>query len=93
MQGQEETYTVLSKYEKAVRRLLSKPTDFERSELKSLMDAFGYEMKTTGGSGRKFKHPGSASNYMTHEPHPQSTLKAYQVREVIAFLKQEGHIA
>ncbi len=82
----------MSKYEKAVRRLLSKPTDFEWSELKSLMDAFGYEMKTTGGSGRKFKHPGSASNFVTHEPHPQSTLKAYQVREVIAFLKQEGHI-
>jgi predicted RNA binding protein YcfA (HicA-like mRNA interferase family) len=57
------------------------------------MDAFGYEMKTTGGSGRKLKHPGSGSNFVIHEPHPQSTLKAYQVREFIAFLKQEGHIA
>jgi predicted RNA binding protein YcfA (HicA-like mRNA interferase family) len=83
----------MSKHEKAVRRLLSKPTDFGWNELKSLMDAFGYEMKTTGGSGRKFKHPGSAANFVIHEPHPQSTLKAYQVREFIAFLKQEGHIA
>jgi hypothetical protein len=82
----------VSKHEKAVRRLLSKPTDFEWSELKSLMDAFGYEMKTSGGSGRKFTKVVGAS-FVIHEPHPQSVLKAYQVRAFIAFLKQEGHIA
>jgi hypothetical protein len=27
-----------------------------------------------------------------HQPHPAKILKAYQVREAIRFLKQEGHI-
>lgn len=75
----------MSKHQKAIRRLLSKPTDLEWNELRSLMDSFGYEVKTTGGSGRKFKHPGSASNFVIHEPHPQSTLKAYQVRDLQLF--------
>ena len=82
----------MSKFQKAVRRLLSKPTDFDWSELQSLMESFGYEMKTTGGSGRKFTQPGSASSFVVHEPHPRSLLKAYQVREFIEFLKQEGKI-
>ncbi len=82
----------MSKFEKAIRRLLSKPTDFGWNELKSLMDSFGYEMKTTGGSSRKFTTVGGGSSFVIHEPHPHSVLKAYQVREFIEFLKQEGKI-
>jgi len=82
----------MSKHQKALHRLASKPTDFAWSELVSLMDAFGYELKTTGGSGRKFIHPNGGSNFMIHEPHPKRLLKAYQIRELIQFLKQEGHI-
>jgi hypothetical protein len=82
----------MSKHSKLVSRLLSKPTDLEWGELTNLMTAFGYEMKTTGGSGRKFTKAGNSANCVTHEPHPGSILKAYQVREFIAFLKQEGHI-
>jgi len=58
------------KHEKAVRRLLSKPKDFTWSELTTLMVAFGYRMKTTGGSGRKFTHPRGGSIFVIHEPHP-----------------------
>jgi hypothetical protein len=54
------------------------------------MDTFGYEMKVVGGSSRNFVRPEAI--FAIHEPHPQGILKAYQVREVIAFLKQEGHI-
>ena len=82
----------MSKHDKAITRLLSKPTDFSWSELCSLMERFEYEMKVTGGSGRKFVRQGSRS-FMVHEPHPQKLLKAYQVRELIAFLKQEGDVA
>jgi HicA toxin of bacterial toxin-antitoxin, len=80
----------MSKHEKALKRLLSKPTDFTWSELKSIMDAFEYKMKKTGGSGRKFVRP--EATFMIHEPHPYKVLKAYQVRDAITFLKQEGHI-
>jgi len=82
----------MSKHEKAVRRLLSKPKDFAWSELTTLMASFGYEMKTTGGSGRKFTRSKAGSSFVIHEPHPGSILKQYQVKEFIAFLQQEGRI-
>jgi HicA toxin of bacterial toxin-antitoxin, len=80
----------MSKHEKALQRLLSKPADFTWGELKSLMQAFDYELKVTGGSGRKFVRPEVA--FMIHEPHPRKLLKAYQVRAVLEFLRKEGHI-
>jgi hypothetical protein len=77
-------------HEKALKRLQSYPTDFTWAELKSLMQVFGYELKVTGGSGRKFVRPEAV--FMIHEPHPRKLLKAYQVRAVFEFLKKEGHI-
>lgn len=82
----------MSKRQKALQRLLSKPNDFEWTELRSLMEVFEYELKTTGGSGRKFIHPETQATLFMHEPHPAKVLKAYQIREAIRFLKQESHI-
>lgn len=80
----------MSKRQKALQRLLTKPTDFTWSELRSVMESFGYELKVTGGSGRKFVRPEAA--FVIHEPHPYKLLKAYQVRAVIEFLTKEGHL-
>ncbi len=82
----------MTRHEKALQRLLSKPTDFTWNELKSLMEAFGYDLKTTGGSGRKFIHPLTDAVYFIHEPHPSKVLKSYQIRDAIRFLIREGHI-
>lgn len=82
----------MSKLEKAVARLLGKPTDFTWDELVTLMTSLGYELRTSGGSGRKFLEPTSRAVLFLHEPHPSHVLKAYQVREVIRFLKQEGRL-
>jgi hypothetical protein len=46
----------MSKREKALARLKSKSKDFTWDELVAVMIACGYEVKTTGGSGRKFIH-------------------------------------
>lgn len=83
----------MSKRQKAIDRVLSKPSDFGWDELSLLMEGFGYDVKTTGGSGRKFIHPESRATLFMHQPHPSKILKAYQVREVIQFLKQEKHIS
>lgn len=82
----------MSKRQKAIDRLLSRPSDYEWAELTSLMDVFGYELRTTGGSGRKFIHSETQATLFMHQPHPGKILKAYQVREAIYFLKQEKHI-
>jgi len=82
----------MTRRQKSIDRLLSKPTDFEWSELTALMENFGYELKSSGGSGRKFIHSQTQAVLLMHEPHPGKILKAYQVREAIRFLKQEGHL-
>lgn len=80
----------MSKRQKALQRLLTKPADFTWNELKSVMEALGFELKVTGGSGRKFVKPDAV--FMIHEPHPYKLLKAYQIRAVIEFLTREGHL-
>lgn len=82
----------MGKAEKALKRLESKPSDYTWSELVSVMNSLGYEMKTNAGSSRKFIHPITKATLMLHEPHPSSILKAYQIRAVLAFLKQERHL-
>lgn len=82
----------MSKSQKIVERLLSRPSDFEWRERKLVMETFGYDLKKTGGSGRKFIHPETRATLFIHEPHPARILKAYQVKDAIQFLRQEGHI-
>ena len=82
----------MAKIEKTLRRLSSRPVDFEWNELKAIMQHFGFELKTTGGSGRKFIHPETRAAHFIHEPHPSKVLKAYQVRDAIAFLTKEGYL-
>jgi HicA toxin of bacterial toxin-antitoxin, len=82
----------MSEHDKAVARLLSKPADFSWSELVTLMTALGYELRTTGGSRRKFLDPATGKTHAMHEPHPSGMLKSYQVRQVIQFLREEGKV-
>ena len=67
-------------------------SDFTWNELTRLMTALGFEMKTTGGSGRKFIEPETKATLFLHEPHPRRILKAYQVKAVVHFLRQEKKI-
>ena len=80
----------MSKRSKALQRLLSRPNDFRWDELESVMTGLGYELKTSGGSSRKFARLGMA--FFIHEPHPQKILKPYQVRGVLEFLRRQGDI-
>jgi hypothetical protein len=56
------------------------------------MVGFGYELRTTGGSGRKFLDPSTKALFFLHEPHPSKVLKAYQVRAAVQFLREERRI-
>jgi hypothetical protein len=56
------------------------------------MSAFGFALRTTGGSGRKFIHGETGVTLFMHEPHPSKVLKAYQLREAIDLLKREGFV-
>jgi hypothetical protein len=80
----------LSKKDKLINRLLSRPTDFTFDELTTLLGAFGYHIATagkTGGSRVAFVN-GNNDYIRLHKPHPRSILKLYQVDDIIAALKE-----
>lgn len=82
----------MSKHEKLLQRLRSKPTDFSWTELKGLLAGFGYELAAggrIGGSRVRFLHPERPPIIM-HKPHPTPVLKRYQVEQILEFLKKEG---
>lgn len=82
----------MSRHEKLLARLLSKPKDFTWDELKSLLTRYGYEMSNGNGSRRKFFHSETKTVISLHEPHPQNIIKAYVIIDVINKLKESGHI-
>jgi len=82
----------MSKREKLLKRLLSKPKDFTFDELKTLLSSLGYEENNAG------KTSGSAKRFINekkhiirlHKPHPSPILKTYVINMLIDELKKEG---
>ena len=82
----------ISRKNKLIARLLSRPKDFSWSELTALLKQLGYrEEKTgkTGGPRLAFVHD-TAAAVLLHQPHPSNELKRYAVDQVIETLQQEG---
>ena len=82
----------MSKHQKSLQRLLSKPKDYTWGELVASMKGLGLEVESSSGSGRKFIHPDLEVTLFIHEPHPAKVLKPYQVRDAVDFLKRERFI-
>jgi hypothetical protein len=82
----------VSKHAKALQRIERLPTDLTWTELISLFMSLGVEMTAGSGSARKFRNPSTGQQFAIHQPHPSNILKRYQVREAIAFLRQEGFL-
>jgi predicted RNA binding protein YcfA (HicA-like mRNA interferase family) len=82
----------MSKREKLVSRLLSKPKDFEWSEAVSLLESMGFEILRGSGSRRKFRHKGTNTLIIVHKPHPGNLLKDYAIELIVDSLKEGGFI-
>jgi hypothetical protein len=81
----------MSKKDKLLERLKSKPKDFTFDEAKSLLESFGYIMSSSGKtSGSRVCFIRNQKIYRMHKPHPRKELLAYQVKELMDELKQEG---
>lgn len=83
----------MSKYDKLLKRLLSKPTDFEWSEAVTVLTHFGFEIVSGSGSRRKFKHSKTGSLIILHEPHPKRIMKQYAVDIIVTALKEGGFLS
>lgn len=82
----------MTRKDKLIKRLLSKPADFTWDELKTVLSRLHFEEANTaktGGSMRRFVNP-SGVVISLHKPHPHNILKKYQIEQVIEILEQEG---
>ncbi|CAN5860267.1 hypothetical protein BH24BAC1_BH24BAC1_41590 [soil metagenome] len=76
----------MSKIDKLIERLCTKPRDFTWEELLKILKARGFEEKPpgkTGGSRRRFVNPKTLQIITLHKPHPGNILKEYVLKTVI----------
>ena len=83
----------MSKKEKLIKRLKSKPKDFTFDEAQTLLKLFGYVKtksgKTSGSSVGFIRHK---KVFYIHKPHPRNELLVYQVNRILIELEREGLI-
>ncbi len=84
----------MSKLEKEIERLKSKPKDYTYEEAKSLLNKIGYienNKGKTSGSRVRFRNKENVKIDL-HKPHPKNILKPYQINDLIQILKEGGII-
>jgi hypothetical protein len=82
----------MTKIDKLIYRLLSRPRDFTYDELVKVLNHFGYdEIKKgkTAGSRRAFVSEVTKHIVRLHKPHPGNILKMYVIDYVIGELKDQ----
>ncbi|MBU1264318.1 MAG: type II toxin-antitoxin system HicA family toxin [Gammaproteobacteria bacterium] len=82
----------MSKRDKLIEKIQSRPKDFTWQETCGLLSSLGYELMKNDGSRRKFYNAETRAVLMVHEPHPRNYLLAYQVKDVLQHLKDKGLI-
>lgn len=78
--------------EKLIQRLKARPRDFTFEEAETLLRFLGYtrfDKGRTSGSRVDFVREGSPP-LLLHKPHPRKELLAYQVKQLLETLEQEG---
>ena len=81
-----EKWLQLSKVEKLIEKLKSRPKDFTWAELQKVLSHYGYVEKAGKGSRRKFINE-DGKVISLHEPHPAKILKAYMIELIIEHLE------
>lgn len=79
----------MSKKEKLIARLLSRPKDFHYDEAKVLLQYFDFVENSKGRtSGSRVEFIRGNDSILLHKPHPSGELKAYQIKQLIDTLKE-----
>ena len=80
----------MSKLEKQIERLKSKPKDFTYDEAKKLLNKLGFlenNKGKTSGSRVEFKDK-YGRKIMLHKPHPNNIIKMYKVNDMLNDLEE-----
>ena len=81
----------MSRREKLLKRLMSKPKDFTYDEARTLLLQFGFEEDNKGktsGSRVEFVNVKENISIDLHKPHPSNVLKQYQIVKLIKDIKR-----
>ena len=82
----------MSKIEKDIERLKSKPKDFTYDEAKRILNNFGFientKGKTSGSRVVFIKQDDMNKKIVLHKPHPSNILKLYQIKDIINLLQE-----
>lgn len=84
----------MSKKEKLLGKLKSKPKNFTYEELKTLLNYLGFHENSKGktsGSRVEFKDD-SGRKIILHKPHPSNIIKPYKINDIIKALNERGLI-
>lgn len=79
--------------EKLIEKLKANPKTFTFDDAESLLGFFGYQRNNKGktsGSRVMFSSDQHRTKILLHKPHPRKELLAYQVKQLIEQLEQEG---
>lgn len=80
----------MSKKDKLIQKLKSKPKDFTYEELKTLLNYLGFyedNKGRTSGSRVEFIREGH-KKIQLHKPHPRNVLKPYQIEILLNELEE-----
>ena len=85
----------MSKIDKLLKRFLSKPKDFKYSELKTLMQSWGYReisLGKTSGSKVGFVNDETGHIIKIVKPHSKPVVKRYVLDRIETRLRERGVI-
>jgi len=80
----------MSKKEKLILRIKSKPRNFTFAEMESLLISLGFKKSNKGKtSGSRVSFVYGSIFIEIHKPHPRNELKQYQINQVLKRLESE----
>ena len=85
----------MSKEDKFIQRLLSRPKDFKFNELETLLRRFGFEKAnkdSTSGSMVAFIKKSTREIIRIHKPHPGDEPGIGTLKNVINYLKEQNYL-
>lgn len=83
----------MSKKQKLIDRLKTRPRRFNYNEAESLLLSLGFAKSNKGKtSGSKVVFIRGSAHIELHKPHPQKELKKYQITQLLSDLEKGGFI-
>lgn len=85
----------MSTIDKLKKKFLDSNSTVTFSEAERLLKHLGYEKDNKGiasGSRVRFCRKSDKHSILLHKPHPKNELKAYQKREIVKNLRENGEL-